>query len=144
VVLEIKPSDAGVDAFPVMALEDGDAVMVPHKPSIVSVVGSVYNQTSFLFHENSRIGNYLKLAGSGNRDSDMKHAFVIRADGSVLSRRSTSGLWSGSLENLLVLPGDTIVVPAQLEKGSTMRAFKDWSQLFSQLALGVAAINVLK
>jgi hypothetical protein len=41
-------------------------------------------------------------------------------------------------------PGDTIVVPEKTFKPSALRGFIDWSQAFSQLALGAAAINVIK
>jgi protein involved in polysaccharide export with SLBB domain len=144
VVLEIKPSDGGVESFPELAMEDGDRIVVPHKPSTVSVVGSVYNQNSFLYEEKNSVRDYLKSAGGGTRDADMKHVFVIRADGSVLSKTNTSGFWSGGLESVRVVPGDTIVIPAKLDKGSTLRAFKDWSQVISQFGLGAAAINILR
>jgi hypothetical protein len=144
IVLEIGPSRTGVEAFPDIELEDGDDLLVPHKPSMVNVVGAVYNQNSLLFRENRRIGDYLKLSGGGTREADMKYVFVIRADGSVLSRTNTSGTWSASLGSMRVLPGDTIVVPARLDKGSAMRAIKDWSQVIGQIGLGAAAINVLK
>ncbi len=144
IVLEIGPSRTGVDAFPDMELEDGDDLLVPHKPSMVNVVGAVYNQNSLLFRENRRIGDYLKLSGGGTREADMKYVFVIRADGSVLSRTNTSGTWSASLGSMRVIPGDTIVVPARLDRGSAMRAIKDWSQVIGQIGLGAAAINVLK
>lgn len=144
VVLEISPSDTGTGAFPNLPLEDGDRIVVPHRPSTVSVVGSVYNQNSFLLQDGGSVGNYLEVSGGGTRDADMKHVFVIRADGSVLSRSNGPGFWSGGLGSVRVLPGDTIVVPAKLDKGSTLRAFKDWSQVISQFGLGAAAINILR
>jgi hypothetical protein len=42
------------------------------------------------------------------------------------------------------MPGDTVVVPEQLNKTSVIRALKDWSQIIGQFGLGIAAINVLK
>jgi protein involved in polysaccharide export with SLBB domain len=145
IVLEVKPSQDGIEAFPEMALEDGDSLIVPHKPSTVSVVGSVYNQSAFLFSDRSRVMEYVKRAGGGTRDADMKHVYVVRADGSVLSGANISGLWSGGgLSAVRSLPGDTVFVPTRLDKGSFMRSFKDWTQVLSQLALGAAAINVLK
>ncbi len=144
VVLEIGTSQSGLEAFPEIALEDGDRIYVPHRPATVGVLGAVYNPSAFLFKEGMRVSDYLKMAGSGTRESDMKHTFVIRADGSVVSERTTSGLWSGGLSSVRIHPGDTVVVPAQLDKGAFMRGFKDWTQVFSQLALGAAAINVLK
>jgi protein involved in polysaccharide export with SLBB domain len=144
IVLEIAPSHTGIDAFPDMDLEDGDDLLVPHKSSMVNVVGAVYNQNSLLFRENRRIGDYLKLSGGGTREADMKYVFVVRADGSVLSRTNTNGMWSAGLASMRVIAGDTIVVPTRLDKGSFMRAIKDWSQIIGQIGLGAAAINVLK
>jgi protein involved in polysaccharide export with SLBB domain len=144
IVLEIGPTQSGADSFPNIELEDGDSLVVPNKPSTVSVVGAVYNQNSLIFHNNRRVGDYLKLSGGGTGDADMKHLFVIRADGSVLSRVNTSRTWSGGLESMRALAGDTVVVPSRLDKGAGMRAFRDWSQVISQLGLGAAAINVLK
>jgi len=144
VVLEIDSKLTGLDVFPEIALEDGDRVYVPHKPETVSVLGAVYNPNSFLFKPGMKVSDYLKMAGSGTRESDMKHTFVIRADGSVLSDRTQSGMWSGGLGSIRIVPGDTVMVPAQLDKGTFMRGFKDWTQIFSQMALGAAAINILR
>ena len=144
VVLEIRSTANGIDAFPNLELEDGDVLVVPDKPSMVNVVGAVYNQNSLLFQGSRRIADYLKLAGGGTRDADTKHVFVLRADGSVISKTNRSAAWSGGLQTLRAIPGDTIVVPARLDKGSVLRAFKDWSQVIAQFGLGAAAINVLK
>jgi hypothetical protein len=71
---------------------------------------------------------------------------VIRADGSVASRTATNGYsaWSNNSFNQLRLnPGDTIVVPDKTLHPTALRQWLDWSQLFSQLAVGAAVINVL-
>jgi hypothetical protein len=45
--------------------------------------------------------------------------------------------------SLPVNPGDTIVVPEKSFKLSALRGVLDWSQLFSQFALGAAALSVI-
>ena len=42
------------------------------------------------------------------------------------------------------MPGDTIVVPEQLDKTEFRRVLRDWTQIFSQFGLGVAALKVFK
>lgn len=116
--------------------------MPPH-PATVNVVGSVYDQNSFLFSPNRRVGDYLKLAGGPSRDADKKHIFIIRAGGSVVSRTTSSGVWGNTFEAAKMNPGDTVVVPEKTLRPTALRAWLDWSQLFSQLALGVAAISVI-
>jgi protein involved in polysaccharide export with SLBB domain len=143
IVLQIKPDATGVDSLPDLPLEDGDMFVVPPKPATVSVVGAVYDQNSFMFMPNRRVGDYLKMAGGPNRNADKKHMFIIRADGSVVSRTVNSGLWGNTFESARMNPGDTIVVPEKTFRPTVLRGILDWSQLFSQLALGAAAISVI-
>jgi protein involved in polysaccharide export with SLBB domain len=93
------------------------------------------------------VAQYLRLAGGPTRNADWRHAFIIRADGSVVSRTEEKrySLWSGSspFNALSLNPGDSIIVPDKTLRPSALRNFLDWTQMFSQLALGAAAINVL-
>jgi len=143
VVLEFNPVSAGQDIVPDIDLEDGDRFVVPPVPATVNVVGAVYDQNSFLYRKERPSGTYLHLAGGFNRDADKKHAFIIRADGSVVSTQSANGFWGNTFEQLKMSPGDTIVVPEKTYNRSALRGFLDWSQLFSQFALGAASIAVI-
>lgn len=144
IVLEFRSGSSGIDAVPDIPLENGDRFVVPPIPSSVNVVGAVYDQSSFLYVSNRRAGTYLHLAGGPNRDADTKHIFIIRADGSVISREAENGIWGNEFANLRINPGDTIVVPEKTIKPSAFRGFLDWSQLFSQFALGAAALSVIQ
>ncbi len=143
IVLQINPNSTGIGSLPDLQLEDGDVFTVPPKPATVNVVGSVYDQNSLLFTGNQRVGEFLKMAGGPNRNADKKHIFIIRADGSVISRTTNSGLWGNTFESTKMYAGDTIVVPEKIFKPTVLRGVLDWSQLFSQLALGAAAISVI-
>lgn len=143
IVLEFRRASSGIDTLPDIQLEDGDRFAVPPVPVSVNVVGAVYDQNSFLYEAHRRAGDYLHLAGGPNRDADRRHIFIIRADGSVVSREAESGIWGNEFASLSMNPGDTIVVPEKVFKPSGMRAFLDWSQIFSQFAIGAATINLL-
>jgi protein involved in polysaccharide export with SLBB domain len=144
IVLELRAGSADVDSLPDITLEDEDRFMVPPIPATVNVVGAVYDQNSFLYERERRAGDYLHMAGGPDRDADSRHDFVIRADGSVVSRSAENGIWGNSFDALRIDPGDTIVVPEKTFKPSALRGFLDWSQLFSQFALGAAAIAVIQ
>jgi len=144
VVLPFMPDTAGPERVPDLTLEDGDTFMVPPTPASINVVGAVYDQNSFLIEPAARVGTYLRDAGGSNRDGDYKHEFIIRANGDVVSRERSKGLWENDFENLRIYPGDTIVVPEKTFRASALRGIIDWSQLFSQFALGAAALSVLK
>jgi len=61
----------------------------------------------------------------------------------VNSRESANGLWGNNFEALRLNPGDSIIVPEKIIGPSLVKNFVNWSQIFSQLAFGAAAINVL-
>ena len=146
IVLQFRPNSGNVDDIPAISLENGDRFVVPPAPLTVNVIGAVYDQNSFLFQHARTVDYYLQLAGGPNRNADSHHAFVIRADGSVVSRahEKTAGLWtSNSFGKLRLNPGDTLVVPDKTLRPTALRNVLDWTQVFSQLALGAAAINVL-
>ncbi len=144
IVLPVQPNSAGVSTLPNISLEDGDRLIVPEVPSTVNVVGSVYDQNSFLFAPGGRVETYMRLAGGANRDADRKREFIIRADGEVVSRDMSKGLWGNEFEEARIYPGDTIVVPEKILKPSALYGVMNWSQMFSQLALGAAALNVIQ
>ncbi|UWZ87019.1 capsule biosynthesis GfcC family protein [Occallatibacter riparius] len=143
IVLDFKPDSSGLDHIPDVALENGDTFIVPSRPVNINVIGAVYDQNSFLFNPTRNVSQYLHLAGGPSRSADAKHAFIIRANGEVVAKEATSGMWSNPFPNLLLYPGDSIVVPEKVYKPSALKGVLDWSQVFSQFALGAASLSVL-
>ncbi len=143
IVLQFKPDSAGVQTIPNLPLKDGDRFVIPAVPATVNVIGSVYDQNSFIYAPGRRAGKYLEQAGGATREADRKREFIIRADGEVQSRDSMHSVWGNEFNNARMYPGDTIVVPQKALKASALSGIIDWSQIFSQLAFGAAAVNVL-
>ena len=143
IVLDLKSTDTSLDSLPALFLEDGDRITIPTRPATVDVVGAVYNQGAFIYREGKSMRDYLSQSGGATRNADTGRMFIIRADGSVLSKQMHRGLWSGSLESLRLVPGDTIVVPERIRTSNVLRGIRDWSQVFSQFALGAAALRVI-
>jgi hypothetical protein len=84
------------------------------------------------------------MAGGPNRDADRGQTFILRADGSVIGRRTGKSIFSSGFESTRLYPGDSVIVPEKHIKPGSLSTFMAWSQMFSQYALGAAAINVLK
>ena len=143
IVLNI-PLNATVANLPNMPLEDGDRFVVPSRPSTVNVVGAVYDQNSFLFKRTEAVKGYLRLAGGPTQSADSKDSFIIRADGSVVSKRSQTGVFGNTFESSHLEAGDTVIIPEKVPRPSALRNFINYTQIFSQLALGAAAIAVLQ
>ncbi len=145
VVLTLPPDAKTVEAYPPIAMEDNDRVIIPHVPATVSVVGMVYNAGSFVYLPRRKVGSYLKMAGNGKTGADMHHAFLLHADGTVVPSTAVNGLFSGDkFAELRPHPGDQIVVPNKIQTGSVLRGLRDWTQISSQLALTGAALAVIK
>jgi protein involved in polysaccharide export with SLBB domain len=145
VALPVRPRDKSLTDFPNMAMEDNDRLNIPHIPSTVAVVGNVYNPGSFIFDPHNTAGGYLDMAGKGKPQSDLHHAFVLRANGVVVAANNVNGLFAGTkFDRLRLYPGDEIVVPYKLPTGSFVRGLRDWTQIASQLAVtGVVLSTVL-
>jgi protein involved in polysaccharide export with SLBB domain len=143
IVLNLTPYSHGSDELPNLPLEDGDQFIVPAVPATVNVVGAVYDQNSFLYRRGERVQDYLKVAGGTTRNADKRHEFVIRADGSVLSKQTAGGtLFAGEFGGKFSYPGDTVVVPDNVSKTTLLRGLTDWSTVFSQFGLGAAALTL--
>jgi protein involved in polysaccharide export with SLBB domain len=143
IVLEMPPDAHTIDQLPDLTLEDGDKLIVPKIPPTVSVDGAVYNQNSFLYDPHRRLGDYLRLAGGANRDADKKRAFVMRAGGDVISSQYSSTLRGRGFNSLRLYPGDTVVIPLNLDKGKNLRLFVDVAQIVGQFGIAVAAMNTV-
>ena len=138
IVLQLKPDSEGIGALPDLALEDGDRFIVPKLSSSVYVEGQVYSANAFLFEPGRKTSRYLKLAGGPDREADKRRAFILRADGSVLSRQYSD------VNHALIFPGDTIVMPPTISKRALLRDLVDISSVVGQFGIGVAAINILR
>ena len=144
VALELDPNGQTLAALPALPLEDGDRILVPAVPGFVSAFGSVNNENVFIHKPGKTVGDVIKSAGL-TEDAEPDQAFVLRADGSIIAKRDNGGVFGGSFESLQVMPGDTVVVPAQLDRESrynfVTRALKDWTQILSNFGIGVAAFK---
>lgn len=141
VVMQLEP---GTQELPDLLLENGDRLYIPPLPTSIGVYGSVYNPGNYLFVGNRTLVDYLRLAGSATRQADADSVFVVRANGSVESLRQYAtflGIGSSNFEKLPAQPGDTIVVPDEINKPSTTANLKDWAQIVYQFVLGFAAIK---
>lgn len=143
VVLQLPPGGRDVSDLPDLPLEDGDQFIVPRIPSTVNVDGAVYNQNSFVYDPSKRLRDYIQLAGGADRDADKGRAYVIRASGAVISRQYSSSLRGNNFDSLRLYPGDTVVVPLNLNKGKTLRLVVDLAQIAGQFGIAIAAANIV-
>jgi protein involved in polysaccharide export with SLBB domain len=115
-------------------LRRGDVLTIPKRPGFVLVTGQVYNATALTFSPGKTAGWYLERAGGTNTSANRKEIFIIRANGSVVGRRSGSWFGGGVLSTKLD-PGDVVVVPQKIIGSSIV-----WKSLLTagQIAASIA------
>jgi protein involved in polysaccharide export with SLBB domain len=132
-------------SLPDLPLEDGDAFLVPSQPAFVAAVGSVNNENVMVYRPTKTVGDLVRVAGL-TEDANPKTIFVLRADGSILGRQSAG--FFNTFESTRLMPGDTLIVPAKVDRETqynfVVRALRDWTQIFSNLGIGAAAIRTLR
>jgi protein involved in polysaccharide export with SLBB domain len=143
VVLDMKPGAETIADMPDFPLEDGDTYYIPPRLSTVEVGGAVYNANALRYEPGKRLIAYLNDAGGATREADPKRMFVIRADGTVVSRQSRSMHSHGSFGNLRLLPGDAIVVPEKLRVSGGLQTFANYAQIISGAAMTGAVLGTL-
>jgi protein involved in polysaccharide export with SLBB domain len=140
VILDMKPRFATIADIPDFTLEDGDTFYIPPQLSTIQVAGAVYNANALRYEPGKRLIAYLNDAGGTTREADNKRIYVIRADGTVVSRQSRNSHSHGSYENLRLLPGDAIVVPEKLRVSNGLQTFANYAQIVSGAAMTGAVL----
>jgi protein involved in polysaccharide export with SLBB domain len=142
----LQPNEKSFARLPQIKLANGDRLVVPARPEFVHVFGAVNVEASPLWRANSRVKDYLRIAGL-TADADIENVFVIRVDGTVAT--TGSGGWlSMGVGGMEVMPGDSIVIPEKFDKETTWTKFtkgtREWAQIFANFGLGAAAIKTLR
>lgn len=144
VALDLDPD---TPVLPALALQGGDEISIPMRPSFVGIFGEVHSDTAFIHKASYTVADYLKKAGL-TRDADTGHVKLIRADGTVESDSNTLSLWGSGVMNKRLSPGDSIFVPAKLDRRGTyaslIQGAKDWTAIFYQFGLGAAGLKSLR
>ncbi len=135
-VIKISPDIASWEGTPAdIEMRAGDVLAIPKRPGFVLVSGQVYNAAALTFVPGKTAGWYLRHAGGATNVANSKEIFVIRANGSVVGRRS--GEWySDSVLDTKMEPGDVVVVPQKIIGGSMFwRNMLATAQVLSSIAI---------
>jgi len=102
------------------ALEDRDTLIIPREMHTVSVLGEVFNPATFQLDERKNAaGHYVQLAGGYKQYADGRNTYVIKANGSVVTRKMAN------INGYPLQPGDAVVVPQKIRFSNNFRMFVD-------------------
>ncbi len=123
-----------------LQIEDGDMFYIPKNNSTVSVIGEVFNPATFVLDtRNSSVRNYVELAGGCKENANKKDIYVIKANGSVRTRKMVR-ISKYSLES-----GDAVVVPRKIPYNTgKFKMFMDTLEAISRLtAIALTTVSTI-
>jgi protein involved in polysaccharide export with SLBB domain len=101
-------------------VEDGDELFIPRDLNTVSVLGDVYNPSTFrLESKRPTVSHYLAMAGGTLESADRKRMYIMKANGQVVSNNAKSIL------STTLMPGDVLIVPAKVRYPNPFKIFLD-------------------
>jgi len=126
-----------------VVVKDGDVLLVPSRTGYVMVNGQVFHPTAVSYRSGKSANWYLSQAGGLTPLADKKAAFVLRADGSVISARNNSSFFAGDPMDAILRSGDVVVVPEKALKvgGPNWSVIMQAASVAASTALAVAYIH---
>jgi polysaccharide export outer membrane protein len=121
-------------------LDDGDVLYIPKTRVSISVIGEVQHATSHLYEYGVDFNDYINRSGGLKVRADQERIYIIKADGTV--QLASKNNWFSNQGDMLA-PGDTIVIPLDLEYKDSLSLWSAVTQIIYNSAVAVAAISVL-
>ncbi len=119
-------------------LKEGDLISIPSMSYEVIVQGEVLNSSSFIFNKSMKYKDYIEAAGGFSDYADKRAVFIIRANG--LSVETSSSIFSGET---IIYPGDTIVVPRNLDQFEALPLVSMATNIIADIAFSAASLNAI-
>jgi hypothetical protein len=135
-VIRLDALVTGVEEADVV-LKDGDQLLVPDERQEVSVLGEVQYATSHVYDRALSRDEYINRSGGLSQRADKRRIYVVRANGEVVA--NTGGGWFQRDSGLNIQPGDSIVVPIDVDQ--PLVRWSAITQIVYNLAIAAAAVN---
>lgn len=128
-------SDANIE------LVDGDRIVVPKFSNTITVVGAVNVSATHTYQPDITVNDYIALSAGLTRRADKNAMYVVAANGTVKSLEQS--LWEFSRSNFTLEPGDTIVVPINVQYKDSLASLTEITQILYSSIVSLAALASL-
>ena len=85
--------------------------------------------------------DYVNLSGGITQYANKANIYLIKVDGRVVASSLVAGNSFFRKNSEAIQPGDTIVVPLEVQPYSGIRASTEITQIIYQMAIAAAAVN---
>jgi len=132
--LKIK-SDPKLD----FTLQDGDRLIIPSRPTQVTVVGEVMAPSSLSFDTNAELEDYISNVGGLKDSADGSGIFIMLPNGETKEASSFRRV----SKNTTIIPGSTIVVPRDSKPFEWLYLASTITPILSGVALAAASLSAI-
>lgn len=136
VVVQADPAVLRLRPEQDVLMEAGDALLIPKRPSSVSVAGQVLNPGSQSFVAGNTAEDYIEHAGGIGQAADKKRAFIVFPNGEAKPLKLSA--WNFQEQD--VPPGSLIIVPRNAAPLNKLLLSERLLSIFSSLAISTAAL----
>jgi len=119
-----------------VVLKDSDRLYIPTISQEVMVMGEVLHPNTMLHRRGMSVRDYIGASGGMSKKADSGRVYVVRADGSVVTAGQS---WLDMGSSHQIQPGDTVVVPLDVERIRTMTLLTNISQILYQVGIAAAS-----
>jgi polysaccharide biosynthesis/export protein len=124
-----------------LELQEGDNLLIPQIQQTVNVLGSVVNPSAVVYDPYLTVKKYVAQVGGPTKNADMDRVYVVKVNGSALGGKG--GIILGSrVASTRLDPGDTIIVPENLERTPWLRTIKEVTSILGNIALTAGVVLV--
>ena len=125
-----------------LILFDGDSITIPRFDAVVRVDGAVNSPTALPYVRGRSLDYYIRAAGGGRRDADLRRAYVTQPNGRVDAVRIRR-FWPDGQPT--PRPGAIVVVPTRdaAERAQNLAAATTFAQIAASLAAVVTSLVVI-
>ena len=122
-----------------LKLQPEDEIFIPNYLSTISIMGEVLNPVTVSFNDGYDYYDYIEMAGGFSSLGDKSNIFIIRSNGETvpLNQRYLA-------KQIYPQPGDTIVIPKDIDRVGLLPIVTIASQTISNIAFAAAALNSIR
>ena len=140
IVVDVNPVVLKADPTADFEVKDGDKLIIPKRPTSITIVGEVISPNSITFKSGINFNEYIQNAGGFKDSANKSGVFAIMPNGEV-KELTKSFLFKRSRSNLI--PGTTIVVPRDPEPFNWLVLTKTITPILADTATAIATVEAL-
>lgn len=139
-VVDVNSAVTQCDEASDIVLENGDRIIVPKYQDDISVIGQVYFPTTHKYRSDRAALDYIGLSGGIKELAQYEHAYIVQANGEVMSVRANTWGWFKSPANVKVTPGSTIFVPLSVDRINGRESAEKWVDILYKNIISTAML----